>query len=126
MLVPRFVILEHDHPQLHWDLMLEFGEALRTWRLAEPPEPGRTVAAEAIGDHRRLYLDYEGPVSGNRGQVRRWDSGTYEGELPVGAAPDSRTRITLHGERVRGEAILEYLDLGQWTITLSAIDDDRS
>src|SRR5205807_395991 len=43
--MPRFVILEHDHPELHWDLMLEAGPVLRTWRLAAPPQPGRAVAA---------------------------------------------------------------------------------
>lgn len=29
-------------------------------------------------EHRRLYLDYEGPISGDRGSVRRVDAGTYE------------------------------------------------
>ena len=75
--MPRFVILEHDHPRLHWDLMLEAGDVLRTWRLAEIPRPGVTIRAESLGDHRKLYLDYEGPVVGNRGQVKRWDAGTY-------------------------------------------------
>ena len=76
--MPRFVILEHDHPVLHWDLMLESGPALRTWRLAGPPESaGGAVAAKASFDHRLAYLDYEGPVSRGRGTVRRWDQGTY-------------------------------------------------
>ena len=35
--MPRFVILEHDYPELHWDLMLETAGALRTWRLLRPP-----------------------------------------------------------------------------------------
>ena len=26
--MPRFVILEHDHPEVHWDLMLEAGASL--------------------------------------------------------------------------------------------------
>jgi DNA polymerase Ligase (LigD) len=75
--MPRYVILEHDHPTRHWDLMLESGGVLRTWRLAEPPRPGVSVAAEASFDHRPAYLDYEGPVGG-RGTVTRWDGGTYE------------------------------------------------
>ena len=29
-LVPRFVILEHDYPELHWDFMLEAGAVLKT------------------------------------------------------------------------------------------------
>ena len=34
--MPRFVILEHDHPSLHWDFILEVGEVLWTWRLSAP------------------------------------------------------------------------------------------
>ena len=63
----RFVILEHDYPVQHWDLMLEAGDVLRTWRLIAPPDKTQAVAAESLGDHRLAYLDYEGPVSGNRG-----------------------------------------------------------
>ena len=82
--MPRFVILEHDHPTLHWDLMLEDGAALKTWRLPQPPgqeasgDETRVADAVALPDHRLMYLDYEGPVSGDRGHVKRWDAGTYE------------------------------------------------
>src|SRR5436305_12258768 len=61
----RYVILAHDHPFLHWDLMLEHDGSLRTWRLATPPVADQDVAAEELADHRLAYLDYEGPVSGN-------------------------------------------------------------
>ena len=71
--VPRFVILEHDHPTLHWDFLLEDGEVLRAWRLLAEPGPGAAVAAEPNFDHRRLYLDYEGPVSGGRG-IKPWNA----------------------------------------------------
>ena len=79
--MPRYVILEHDHPQLHWDSMLESGQVLRTWRLAEPPRTGRAIQAEASFDHRPIYLDYEGPVRGGRGRVVRWDTGTFHWEV---------------------------------------------
>jgi hypothetical protein len=111
----RYVILEHDHPQLHWDLMLEAGDVLRTWRLARPPRQGETVAAEAAFDHRPFYLDYEGPVSGNRGTVVRWDAGTFtwleEGE--------DRVAVRLHGQRLRGEAMLRRGSAGAWTFRLA-------
>jgi hypothetical protein len=74
----RYVILMHDHPFLHWDLMLEDGNVLRTWRLLQVPAAGRTAKAEQLADHRLAYLDYEGPVSGGRGNVARWDHGTYD------------------------------------------------
>src|SRR5262245_10170293 len=73
-----FVVLEHDHPQLHWDLMLEVGEVLWTWRLTAPPTLGQGVAGVRTFDHRLVYLDYEGPISGNRGSVKRYDRGEYE------------------------------------------------
>lgn len=74
--MPRFAILTHDHPFLHWDFLLEWGEHARTWRLLEEPGIG-SVAAERIADHRLLYLDYEGPVSGGRGHVKQWDQGIF-------------------------------------------------
>jgi len=76
--MPRYVILEHDWPSRHFDLMLEAGPVLRTWRLAARPEFGVSVAAEPIGDHRLEYLDYEGPVSAARGTVRRVETGTFQ------------------------------------------------
>ena len=81
--MPRFVILEHTgsadyKPGVHWDLMLEAEDGLRTWELEAPPREGSSVRAAELGVHRLDYLDYEGPVSGNRGSVRRWDSGPFE------------------------------------------------
>ena len=110
----RYVILEHDYPELHWDLMLETGEVLRTWRLAQPPRPGQTVAATASFDHRRLYLDYEGPISGNRGQVKRWDAGVYSGEL----SGQDRYVLCFQGKCLRGMALLSQ-SAGQWSLQYS-------
>jgi hypothetical protein len=101
--MPRYVILEHDHPALHWDFMLEAGEALRTWRLAAPPQSGQRVAASPSFDHRLSYLDYEGPISGNRGQVVQWDRGDYEEVL----ADEQRLQVRLRGRRLRGSVLLE-------------------
>ncbi|MGL4552565.1 MAG: DNA polymerase ligase N-terminal domain-containing protein [Gemmataceae bacterium] len=75
--MPRFVLLHHDHPSPHYDLMLEAGDALWTWRLARPPG-AVPQPAERIADHRQMYLDYDGPVSGGRGEVRRESAGTFE------------------------------------------------
>jgi hypothetical protein len=109
----RYVILEHDHPVLHWDFLLEAGEVLRAWRLAEPPWVGVTVAATANFDHRLFYLDYEGPVSGNRGTVTRWDGGTY---LQARETEDKRLVLQLAGQRLRGTVILEHLGDQEWSL----------
>ncbi len=81
---PRFVLLHHElADSSHWDLMLETGDRLATWQLLDDPRllagPGGplSVRARSIGDHRRAYLDYEGPVSNNRGHVTRIDGGHY-------------------------------------------------
>jgi hypothetical protein len=75
--MPRFVLLEHVWNGVHWDLMLEHGEILRTWAIDAPVVAGQDLPARALPDHRRLYLDYEGEISGNRGHVRKIDTGTY-------------------------------------------------
>ncbi|HOM16797.1 MAG TPA: DNA polymerase ligase N-terminal domain-containing protein [Thermoguttaceae bacterium] len=102
----RFVVLEHDSPRgRHWDLMLELEGRLRTWALAQPPDAPRTIPAEALPDHRLVYLEYEGPISGGRGQVRRWDAGAYQPLLP--ADPNQAEEVyLLQGERLQGRAIL--------------------
>lgn len=73
----RFVILKHDHPFVHWDLLLEAEGALRSWRLLAEPRPDLIMTAQPLPDHRLHYLDYEGPVSGGRGTVSRWDRGHH-------------------------------------------------
>jgi hypothetical protein len=100
--MPRFVILEHDHPERHWDLMLEAGDVLRTWRLHAPPAPEQAVAATPSFDHRLVYLDYEGPISGGRGSVQRWDAGTFEWETDT----DTEKTFHLHGAQLQGCACL--------------------
>jgi hypothetical protein len=104
--MPRFVVLTHDHPFLHWDLMLEQGDSLRTWRLKKPPDSKGSIVAEALPDHRLTYLDYEGPVSGGRGTVERWDAGEYE---VIASMPD-RVVVHLHGRRLEGAASLDRSD----------------
>jgi hypothetical protein len=115
--MPRFVILEHDHPSLHWDFMIEVGDVLRTWRLSEPPTPGHVVPAEPSFDHRPFYLDYEGPVSGDRGTVKRWDAGTYR---VVDEAP-GRLLLHLEGGTLSGQVALEReVDAACWRLLASA------
>src|SRR5439155_10047613 len=100
--MPRFAIVEHDWPERHWDLFLEAGGVLRAWRLAEPPAAGRVVAATATPNHRLRYLDYEGPVSGNRGHVVPWDGGECEWLRDE----TGTVAVFLRGTRVAGTAVL--------------------
>ena len=53
-LMQQYVILRHDFPELHWDLMLEEAGVLKTWRLSAPPaidhadESSIDLVAEAL------------------------------------------------------------------------------
>jgi hypothetical protein len=74
----RFVVLRHDGIDApHFDLMLETapGSPLMTWRSERWPIDRPTPLVK-LGDHRRDFLDYQGPLSGGRGFVTRVDGGT--------------------------------------------------
>ena len=101
--MPRFVILEHDHPVPHLDIMIERDGKLHTWRGPIELQSGAPFSAEALGDHRLDYLDYEGPVSGGRGSVVRRDAGAFEWVID---APD-RVIVALAGRRYRGRLELQ-------------------
>jgi hypothetical protein len=113
--MPRFVILEHDHPHLHWDLMLEAGAALRTWRLAKLPEEGQATNATFLACHRLAYLDYEGPLTGDRGRVVRWDAGEFDWV----SDEDNTVVVVLRGRRTRGRAVLTKIGKDEWSCSLS-------
>ena len=102
--MPRFVILEHDDPFPHLDFMLEHEGKLRTWRLLSEPTPGAVLQAEPLGDHRIEYLEFEGPLSGDRGRVRRVDAGTFEWI----AKEVARVVVNLNGERFVGRIELRF------------------
>ncbi len=110
--MPRFAVLAHDHPFLHWDFLLEQGESCRTWRLLKAPDAEGDIPAEAIAAHRPMYLDYEGPVSGDRGTVTRWDAGTFEW-LSYG---DDLVEVRLTGRKWLGLARLQRDEDSRWTL----------
>ena len=110
--MPRFVLLRHECPPeyekpSHWDFMLEWQEVLRTWELRELPQAWAqslgesfqrsTVEAIALPDHRLDYLDYEGPVSGDRGTVCCCDRGSYE----LLQSDANTIKVRLEGERLK-------------------------
>lgn len=92
----RYVVLHHTGwGENHFDLMVETDPKglLLTWRLDGWPQ---FVCAVPISPHRRTYLNYEGPVSQNRGTVRRIEQGSYrvlspsDDELCVELNPSGR------------------------------------
>jgi hypothetical protein len=114
--------------------MLEVGDVLQTWRLPTPPAANEEMPAEKTFDHRLMYLDYEGPVSGHRGSVVHWDAGSYQLIVEENRGPDEKSRarskreaidrclIQLEGKRLQGVLELRYQDGTEWTLRLRPME----
>ncbi len=76
------VILHLARLQITLMWMFDNGETLWTWAsdetLPPPDQPFNDRVFEKLADHRRAYLEYEGPVAGNRGYVERIEQGHYQ------------------------------------------------
>src|SRR5271165_2579794 len=98
----RFVVLEHNWNGVHWDFMLEVGASLKTWAVDAPIVPGVELPARLLPNHRRIYLSFEGPISGDRGSVRRVAEGVFQSiEWHL-----DRVRVQLSGAQLVGEVDL--------------------
>jgi hypothetical protein len=113
-----FVIDEHTTPTgVHWDLMLQMGDALWTWRLAVHPEKigSNSVAAERIADHPLRFLSYQGPVQNHTGSVRIAECGecTLENQ--------TQHELTLHfkGKSLTGRYMLTQQNENCWLLRLA-------
>lgn len=92
----RFVVQRHDVKpgETHFDFMVERGETLVTWKLPAPPADG--LEGERSFDHRAIYLDYEGEISGGRGRVTIVERGEVEDR---DGDPDAERYVFVAGER---------------------------
>ena len=116
----RFVVQEHRTGEgVHWDLMLEVGAVLATFRLAERPEEAleHPVEATKIFDHPLRFLTYEGPVQKGAGQVRLVESGTYE----CGQRGADRWALTLSGGILSGRFLLVRVQGDAWRFALEEL-----
>jgi DNA polymerase Ligase (LigD) len=115
-------LLEHRWQGVHWDFMLEHGDTLRTWAIDRPIVAGVDLPARALPDHRRIYLEYEGEVSGDRGNVRRVAAGAYSASIWEAG----RVRVRLEGDQLVGEVEIRQVcdsDGGtSWTFRLGNFD----
>ncbi len=115
--MPRFVIQRHTQPeQSHWDLMLEVAatQKLATWQVPRPPRewPEILVSCTKLEDHRLDYLTYEGPVSGNRGEVEIFAAGDYH-ELHIA---DSIWRVYLCSDNILGTLEMSRQKEKEWQL----------
>jgi hypothetical protein len=120
--MPRFVLLRHETPAgferpSHWDLMLEAGDHLRCWALPQLPDAPGELWAEALGDHRLAYLEYEGPIAGGRGEVWRADAGEFQFVVDQ----EDEVTVRLAGERMRGTLALQRGEDGsRWRMSFES------
>ncbi len=117
--MPRFVILRHITPDdcdqpTHWDWMFELDESLATWSIDVLPI-SEVVHARRIADHRLAYLDYEGPVSRNRGVVSTIDRGEYA----IVEWSDEVIELELAGKIWRGSARFQLARPPLWRLSFS-------
>ena len=96
--IRRFVVLTHRWDGVHWDFLVEDGATLRTWAVDAPIVAGADLPARALAPHRRVYLDYEGPIAGDRGTVERWDRGWAD----VEAWGERLVRLRVEGGQLVG------------------------
>lgn len=129
----RFILLEHtgapdDPAGRHFDLLLEAGDACRTWRLPQVPVPGGpAVSAVELAPHRLAWLDHEaGEVSGGRGFARRVEAGTYH--VSTGDAPDimQATHLLLVTTTSGGPEFLELIHSGDRWMVCRHVDNAGS
>ena len=117
----RFVLLRHELPESaergsHWDLMLENRGVLLTWELPQLPPGPLPATFEQLGirllpSHRIEYLEYEGPVSDDRGTVRRVDCGAYQlTNTSAGAIKVNAIGSRFHIELLVLKAIFQQID----------------
>jgi hypothetical protein len=100
----RFVVLHHTGlAESHFDLMIETASdsKLSTWRIREWPSREDSVF-EPLADHRREYLTYEGPISGDRGQVARIAQGLV---ISIGVQP-KHFFVALEEEGAAGRSLI--------------------
>jgi len=114
----RFAVLHHTGvAHVHHDLLIETAHdaPLRAWRVENWPVVGQAIV-ERLPDHRRVYLEYEGLISGGRGQVKRVDEGTCEIEH------DDPVMLIAHVDGRHGKLKLRLRELNgdRWQLEVTA------
>ena len=113
----RFVIQRHtrDGERPHWDLMLESGGILETYRLTDPPEKWENKAIEAVKifDHPLKFLSYEGSVNKGKGRVEIADCGTY----CLIEKDETQQQLLFAGKLLRGKIQLCLIRDDRWELS---------
>src|SRR5688572_6729055 len=120
----RFVVQKHAATRLHYDFRLELGRTLKSWAIPKglPMEKGEKRLAVQVEDHPVSYRTFEGTIPRGQyggGTVMVWDAGTYttEERHPLKALAAGKLRVTLKGQKLRGEwHLVRMRDEPNWLI----------
>jgi len=114
----RYAVLHHTQVKnAHYDLLVELtpGGNLACWNADCWPPEKHPRPITRIADHRRIYLEYQGPISGDRGMVRRIAGGSCR----VHRCGPKLLVIELNDNlRIQLEEIAE----GDWRMSLASPD----
>jgi bifunctional non-homologous end joining protein LigD len=107
-----FVVQKHAARRLHYDLRLQFGDALKSWAVPNGPslDPKTRRLAVHVEDHPLEYVDFEAHIPKGQygaGGMIVWDRGTW---IPMGD-PDEAYRKGTIKFRLAGEKLG-----GGWTL----------
>lgn len=118
------VVLLHKQPSCtdHFDWLidqpkLDADHRLLTFRSSSRPDQSDSFIAQQAPDHRAIYLNYEGPISNNRGEVTRINKGEVlrwdQGNTRISAL------IQWPNQRIKYTALREN-NSGEWTFIASS------
>ncbi len=115
----RFVVQEHHARRLHWDVRLERDGVLVSWAVPKgpPTAPSENRLAVHTEDHPLEYLHFHGDIPRGEygaGQMKIWDSGTYETEK----WRDDEVIVRFHGGRLSGRYAFIRTGGKQWLMHL--------
>ena len=124
----RYAVLHHTGvAEPHFDLLYELAsgdERLTTFRCPRwPLEIGDEI--EELPEHRSVYLDYEGPVSNDRGHVTRIDAGSVRcNDLSVDP-PTIGLRLESESDSMTQIVVTEIGATTRWIVSMVSADKSR-
>ncbi|MDY6970017.1 MAG: DNA polymerase ligase N-terminal domain-containing protein [Spirochaetota bacterium] len=106
----KFVIHHHTNGTDHYDIMIEYSNILLTWQVPFDKIKlllnGIRIEAIRIQDHRKKYLNYEGPISCNRGRIEIFDYGNYKASV----IDEDNIKAQLYGKVFKGLINIKKID----------------